>query len=81
MKKFFLVGLLCVMAVVANAVPARRGWQTRTQADGTSIEVQVVGDEFYHYTINREGQEVREVNGMYIVVGRTLNSSEESLFS
>ena len=58
-----------MMAVVASAVPARRGWQTRTQADGTSIEVQVVGDEFYHYTINREGQEVREVNGMYIVVG------------
>lgn len=69
MKKITTFFLLCVFALAANAVPARRGWQTRTQADGTSIEVQVVGDEFYHYTINREGQEVREVNGMYIVVG------------
>lgn len=51
------------------AVPARRGWQTRTQADGTTIEVQTIGDEFYHYTINREGKQVREVNGMYQVVG------------
>lgn len=51
------------------AVPARRGWQTRTQADGTTIEVQVIGDEFYHYTINREGKQVREVNGVYQVVG------------
>jgi len=69
MKKIFSVILLCGFVLAANAVPARRGWQTRTQADGTTIEVQVVGDEFYHYTINRDGQQVREVNGMYQVVG------------
>ena len=51
------------------AVPAKRGWQTRTQADGTTIEVQQVGDEFYHYMINRDGKQVREVNGMYEVIG------------
>lgn len=51
------------------AVPARRGWQVRTQADGTTIEVQQVGDEFYHYMINRAGKQVREVNGMYVEVG------------
>ena len=51
------------------AVPARRGWQTRTQADGTTIEVQQIGDEFYHYMINRAGKQVREVNGMYVEVG------------
>ena len=58
-----------VMAVSLWAVPARREWRTVTQADGTSIEVQVIGDEFYHYTINRDGQRVREINGMYEVVG------------
>ena len=64
------IGILCAVAVSAMAVPARRGWQTRLQADGTTIEVQVVGDEFYHYMINRAGQEVRENdNGMFEIVG------------
>ncbi len=69
MKKIFSIAILCSIVLAANAVPARRGWQTRTQADGTTIEVQVIGDEYYHYTINRDGQQVREVNGMYQVVG------------
>lgn len=69
MRKLVAVVFACILAVMASAVPARRGWQTRTQADGSTIEVQVLGDEFYHYTINREGQQVREINGMYQVVG------------
>lgn len=69
MKKIVSLIIVCVIAMMAYAVPARRGWQTRTQADGTTIEVQVIGDEFYHYMINREGQQVREINGMYEIVG------------
>ena len=69
MKKILSLVIVSVIAMMAYAVPARRGWQTRTQADGTTIEVQQIGDEFYHYMINREGQRVREVNGMYEVVG------------
>ena len=69
MRKILTFLLLCVFAVTANAVPARRGWQTRVQADGTTIEVQQFGDEFYHFMINRDGKQVREVNGMYEVVG------------
>ena len=69
MRKVVLVALCCLLAVMTYAVPARRGWQTRTQADGTTIEVQQFGDEFYHYMINRDGKEVREVDGQYVVVG------------
>ena len=69
MKKVFMAMMLCAVTLAAYAVPARRGWQTRTQADGSTIEVQVIGDEFYHYTINRDGKQVREINGMYQVVG------------
>ncbi|MBQ1859257.1 MAG: M6 family metalloprotease domain-containing protein, partial [Paludibacteraceae bacterium] len=69
MKRIVIVAVLCSLVMAANAVPARRGWQTRTQADGTTIEVQVIGDEFYHYTINRDGKQVREINGMYEVIG------------
>lgn len=69
MKKIVSLAIVSVIAMMAYAVPARRGWQTRTQADGTTIEVQQMGDEFYHYMINREGQQVREINGMYEIVG------------
>lgn len=69
MKRIFPSLVVMTMSVALMAVPARRGWQTRTQADGTTIEVQTIGDEFYHYTINREGKQVREVNGMYQVIG------------
>jgi len=70
MKRFWSILIVCVVAVSAAAVPARRGWQSRTQADGTTIEVQTIGDEYYHYTINRDGKQVvRNAAGMYEVVG------------
>lgn len=70
MKKIFLFSLLLAAATIVNAVPAYRGWQTRTQADGTTIEVQQAGDEFYHFLINRDGKQVRlNASGMYEVVG------------
>jgi len=59
MKKYIICSLLLAAATIANAVPARRGWRTVTQPDGTTIEVQKMGDEYYHYLINREGQELR----------------------
>lgn len=70
MRKIVAAILLCGLTLTANAVPAKRGWQTKTQADGTTIEVQLLGDEFYHYTINRDGKQVRlNEAGMYEVVG------------
>lgn len=70
MKKYIYTLVLLSVAAIINAVPAYRGWQTRTQADGTTIEVQQAGDEYYHYMINRVGQQVRlNKNGMYEVVG------------
>jgi M6 family metalloprotease-like protein len=69
MKKVVTMMLLCGLSLAAYAVPAKRGWQTRTQADGTTMEVQQFGDEFYHYMLNRDGKQVREVNGMYVEVG------------
>ena len=77
MRKVATFVLFCVLAVAANAIPAKRGWQTRTQADGTTIEVQVVGDEFYHFTINRDGLQVREnEKGMFEIVGQAPTASE-----
>ena len=78
MRKVLSVVIFCLLAELACAVPARRGWQTRTQADGTTIEVQVMGDEFYHYTINREGKQVREIDGQYVVVGEAPTPEQAS---
>lgn len=69
MKKILFLFVACVFAIAANAVPARPVWSTVVQSDGTTIELRTIGDEYYHYTINRDGQQVREVNGMYEVVG------------
>jgi len=69
MKKSIVFLFLCAVALSLYAVPARRGWQTRTQADGTTVEVQLFGDEYYHYMINRAGKQVREIDGMYVEVG------------
>ena len=69
-RNIYLLTALLFVAASLNAIPAKRGWQTRTQADGTTIEVQMIGDEFYHYTINRDGQQVQlGEDGMYRVVG------------
>lgn len=76
MRKIVAAIMLCGAVLAANAVPARRGWQTRTQADGSTIEVQLLGDEYYHYLVNRDGQQVREVNGMYEVVGEAPTAAQ-----
>lgn len=78
MRKIVAAILLCGLALTANAVPARRGWQTRTQADGTSIEVQQMGDEFYHFWITKDGKvaEMQE-DGSFIVTNQQQPSGEQ----
>lgn len=67
MKKIFTLVVLVVAAAASYAAPARLGWQKKIQPDGTSIEVQLVGDEFCHYWINRNGQTVQaDENGYWM---------------
>lgn len=69
MKKIFTLFIAVLVIVASYAAPARRGWQTKTQPDGTTIEVQLVGDEFYHYWINRKGETVKcDENGYWQVL-------------
>ena len=74
MKKLFFITILCGLTLTAAAVPAKREWRTYTQPDGTSIELMLVGDEFCHYTINRDGQRVKQnpATGFYEVAEETL---------
>lgn len=49
---------LLIGLTTAFAVPAYRGWRTMTQPDGTTITIRQMGDEFFHYWENEDGQQV-----------------------
>ena len=42
MKKIIASIFILAIAVITYAVPAKRGWQTYTQPDGTTIEIQTI---------------------------------------
>lgn len=58
-KRIATLFMLCIIATASYAVPARPGWQTKTQPDGTTIEVRLTGDEFHHYWQDRNGNVVK----------------------
>ena len=55
MKKILCVLTVCMIAMTAAAVPARRGPITRTAEDGTKKTVFLHGDAFFHYMTDAEG--------------------------
>ena len=72
---FFVVFVFCFSlfnATFAVAGPARRGFFTRTQPDGTEIRLQLVGDEFAHAFATPDGQLVRrDTDGFFKVLSET----------
>ncbi|MBP5562049.1 MAG: M6 family metalloprotease domain-containing protein [Muribaculaceae bacterium] len=64
MKKFLTSFFALAVAVSVWAVPARPGFKTYTQPDGSTVTVQKVGDEWHHATVTRDGYAVsRDDNG------------------
>ncbi len=59
MKKLLLSLTLLLLTLSTFAVPAYRGWQTKTQPDGTTIQVRLIGDEFHHYWQDQAGNVVK----------------------
>lgn len=63
-KNKLLLTLLCLVLCsawnVATAGPARRGLITKTQPDGTTIQVRLVGDEFGHAYALPDGTLVKQ---------------------
>ncbi len=50
MKKTLLTAALSLTALAVMAIPAKRGqWKTVTLSDGTTVRVELRGDEFCHY--------------------------------
>lgn len=64
---FILNALLCLVLSVW-AVPAKRGvWCSLSLVDGTEVKAQLVGDEFLHYYVSKDGTKYvqDEATGLY----------------
>ena len=59
MKKLTLSLTILLLTLSTFAVPAYRGWQTKSQPDGTTLQVRLIGDEFYHYWQDQAGNVVK----------------------
>lgn len=75
------LSVLCALMIATGAswaVPAYRGWQTRTQPDGTTITIRQVGDEFYHYWETEDGKiAVEQPDGTFVVTDADLPTAEQ----
>ena len=61
-----------------HAVPAYRGWQQRTLSDGTTIQVRLVGDEFYHFWETQDGKiALEQEDGTFILTSEEKPSGEQ----
>ena len=68
-----------VMAVSMFAVPAYRGWQTKTLPDGSQITVRQMGDEFFHYWETEDGKQAFEqADGTFVVTGEAVPTKAQA---
>lgn len=59
-RTLFFLAVLFGVAVSLHAVPAKRGvWRTITLADGTTVKVESVGDEYFHCLQAADGTRYR----------------------
>lgn len=78
MKKILSILLLLGVVSSMSGVPARRGWVARTLDDGSPIEVQQQGDEFYHYWETRDGKvAVLQENGKFTITDEAVPTSSQ----
>ena len=54
-RTFCILSLILCFAVSAVAVPAKPGWHTFTQSDGSTLKVQAVGDAFNNAILTTDG--------------------------
>ncbi len=79
MKSKIIILSACLLSASAiMAMPAYRGWQTKTQPDGTTIQVRLNGDEYAHYYTNQEGEIIKLSDDGY---WRTTNEQPEQVIA
>lgn len=76
MKKTLLTlfaGVAC--AISAYAIPAHKGLVTVNQPDGTPVTIQLIGDEYFHYTTTSDGYTVERNDAGYFVYMQKVNGA------
>lgn len=67
MRKAIITSLLLACFMTALAIPAKPNlWKTLRLKDGTTVEARLIGDEFSHYYIDKDGNRYAK-NGDYYV--------------
>ena len=64
-SKLIFTAILSAMASSAYAVPAKPGLITVTQADGTTLQVRLMGDERFHFYLTEDGYLLQNDNDTY----------------
>lgn len=78
MRKIQLA-IFLLLAAAVGAVPAKPGLRPYTQADGTTVMLELHGDAFYHYYTDAEGNWMAlNEQGMY---ERTATLSDEEIYA
>ena len=54
-KNLFILMFCLCMGLIAQAVPAKPGWHTVTQSDGSTLQVQAAGNAFNNALLTRDG--------------------------
>ena len=54
-KNLFILMFCLCMGLIAQAVPAKPGWHTVTQSDGSNLQVQAAGNAFNNALLTRDG--------------------------
>jgi len=67
MKKIFIVFAIAIIAVNGFAMPAKPGVIKLATKDGSTIEAELVGDEFHHCFRSMDGYIVKPGDGNYYV--------------
>ena len=79
-KKVLVNIVALAICCAAFAVPAENGWDTVTLTNGSTIEVQLMGDEFYHYWATRDGKIAeQEPDGRFVVTAEDVPTLEQRL--
>ncbi|MBQ0048541.1 MAG: M6 family metalloprotease domain-containing protein [Prevotellaceae bacterium] len=67
MKRFTLLFIIAMCAVATFAIPAKPGLRAVKQPDGTTLMVQLIGDEYFHYHATSDGLPlVKSESGAYV---------------
>lgn len=65
-KALALIAGLAIGSMAAYAVPAKPGLRTITQPDGTTVQVELRGDEYCHFYVGADGKPMKIDNDGYL---------------